>query len=335
MKDINLVKRARAKYFTLAFLYPLIDLQGPNNKKYWSAWHCSRNLIAKHYVTHTEIKGKYCKQRFCTVCNRIRTAQYIHAYSDTIHKFSDPQFLTLTLRNCRGQKLRGMVERTVKFFREFNRFCTKNKISNKYLRKLEITYNIEDNSYHPHYHIVTSDSRLADLMLEHWMNYWPRSWVSPKAQKIEPCDENAHKELFKYFCEVIKKKNGVYEFEAIAFDIIISALDRIRIFQPVGIKSIKEPEQLSIWDESLKDILHEKEYIWNDRLANWVGLTSGNALIKYNPNDKFRVMLKEIGLDDRDMRELSRKHDYFSNSKTKNKNTFESNRNFNNESNGK
>jgi hypothetical protein len=306
MNDLNLTKRARAKYFTLAFLYPLIDLGSVNNKKYWSAWHCSRILKLTHYENKTEVKGMYCKQRFCTVCNRIRTAHYIHAYNKIIDSFNKPYFLTLTTKNVLGKQLRPRIKQYGNFFRLLNKTCTRKFGGLKYLRK----FNIEDTTYHPHYHIVCEDLDTVGIILGAWMNYFKYE-VSINAQDVQECDTNAKIELFKYFTNVIKRKGTKYEFEPIAFDLIISALDRIRIFQPVGIKKFKESEQLELFSENIDDLLHETEFFYDDKLGNWIDFDHKTLLTSYKPSDKFIEMCKSIGKDDRDMSKLTKWHSPF------------------------
>ena len=314
MNDINLTKRARAKFFTLAFLYPLIDLQGANNKKYWSAWHCSRILKVTHYEKHTKVVGKYCKQRFCTVCNRVRTAMYINGYSPIIDNWistnDKPYFLTLTRRNCRGRSLKNNIQISQNFFRWLNKKMAKEKKSLKYLRKLEVTFNYEKTTYHPHYHIVCENLDTAGIILGEWMNYF-KFEVSINAQDVRECDEKAKIELFKYFTDIIKKKDGIYKFEPLAFDLIISAIDRVRIFQPVGIKKMEETEDLTLFSQEIMEILHESEYYYDDRVADWVGFDSKNHLTGYKPSEKFKMMVESIGIDTRNLGSEYKTRDVF------------------------
>jgi len=321
MKDVNLIKRARAKYFTLAFLYPLIDLEGPNNKKYWSAWHCSRILKVTHYETFSKVQGKYCKQRFCTVCNRVRTAHYINAYSKIIDSFDKPFMLTLTIRNCKGIHLRENIQQMQSFFRFFNKKQSKSGYKNKYLRKLEVTFNHEKTTYHPHYHIVCENRSLSEVLLAEWMSYF-RDKTNIKAQDIRICDLNAKIELFKYFTDIIKKKDGVYKFEPLAFDLIIAAIDRIRIFQPVGIKKMKETEDLSLFTQEIMPIMHESEYFYDDRVADWVGFNSKNHLTGYKPTEKFKMMVESIGIDTRNLGSEYKTRDVFTGKAKKDTNSI-------------
>jgi hypothetical protein len=321
MKDPNLVKRARAKYFTLAFLYPLIDLQGANNKKYWSAWHCSRILKVTDYETFSKVQGKYCKQRFCTVCNRIRTANYINSYTKVINTFSEPYMLTLTLRNCKGKDLRFTIQQMQSFFRYFNKQQTKAGYKNKYLRKLEVTFNHDKTTYHPHYHIVTENKPLADRILSDWLLFYG-SATNLKAQNVKICDSNAKIELFKYFTDIIKKKDGIYKFEPLAFDLIISALDRIRIFQPVGIKKMTDPEQIELFSQEISEVLHESEYYYDERVADWVGFHNKTHLTGYKPSEKFKMMVESIGFDDRINGSEYKTHDVFTGTAKKDTNNI-------------
>jgi hypothetical protein len=192
----------------------------------------------------------------------------------------------------------------------FNKSCARQRVSNKYLRKLEVTFNSEDTTYHPHYHIVCENRDTAKRIRAAWREFWGED-ASINAQHIKKCDTNAKIELFKYFTNVIKRKGTKYEFEPIAFDLIISALDRIRIFQPVGIKKFKESEQLELFSENIDDLLHETEFFYDDKLGNWIDFDHKTLLTSYKPSDKFIEMCKSIGKDDRDMSEMTKTHSPF------------------------
>ena len=62
-----LIKRARAKYFTLGLMFGLVELKSELKKSYWNTYYCASTI--EH--DGNKLKSKYCKNRWCLVCNRI------------------------------------------------------------------------------------------------------------------------------------------------------------------------------------------------------------------------------------------------------------------------
>jgi len=71
-----LLKRARAKYFSTPLAINLAKLRSPLEKSYRNTVYCSATLSQED----GKIVGSYCGNRWCMVCNRIRTARAIHRY---------------------------------------------------------------------------------------------------------------------------------------------------------------------------------------------------------------------------------------------------------------
>jgi len=67
----KLLNRARSKYFTRGLMFGMIDLKdSPLIKQYWNTYYCASTLFQES----GKITSRYCSNRFCIVCNRIRTA---------------------------------------------------------------------------------------------------------------------------------------------------------------------------------------------------------------------------------------------------------------------
>ena len=129
------------------------------------------------------------------------------------------------------------------------------------MRKLEVTYNEETNTYHPHFHFIQSDYSHAKLLQELWLSQF--SNASIKGQDIREIDSSNEKsfiELFKYATKETTKDGKQYTGEVL--HTIYSALEGIRIFQTYGsIKKIKEPTEAK--SESNKFEWIEPKYeIW-------------------------------------------------------------------------
>ena len=82
----SLKKRARAKYISRALVLELTKLDSPLKKSYWNTWHCSNIL----YQEGKKITTKYCNNRWCLVCNRIRTGKLIAGYLPVMKAMKQP-----------------------------------------------------------------------------------------------------------------------------------------------------------------------------------------------------------------------------------------------------
>jgi hypothetical protein len=101
-------KRAKSKFITNAYLLSLIDLKSPLQKSYWNTFHCSNVLL--YDKDEKKIIGKYCNNRWCLVCNRIRSAKLIKSYEKEIESLPDLQFVTLTIPNVHGDDIKKSIE---------------------------------------------------------------------------------------------------------------------------------------------------------------------------------------------------------------------------------
>ena len=97
----SLANRARRKLITRKMVLALIDVAKEKGemervKAYWNAYHCLNNVI----VFDGKMYGRYCKNRFCTICNAIRKADTMNRYYPVISQWKDVHFVTLTVKAC-------------------------------------------------------------------------------------------------------------------------------------------------------------------------------------------------------------------------------------------
>ena len=102
----RLQKRAKAKWFTMSYINDLIDLNSPLKKSYTNTIYCCQTLHQKE----DRLVSKYCNNRWCLVCNRIRIGKAINGYMPELMKLEDPQFLTLTIPNVKRYQLRLAID---------------------------------------------------------------------------------------------------------------------------------------------------------------------------------------------------------------------------------
>jgi hypothetical protein len=304
----KLIKRARSKHFTNSYTLALIDQKSPLEKKYWDTWHCSSVVreteTGNYYST-------YCKNKWCTTCNRIRTAHLLNKYVPVLETWKELHLVTLSRVNVKGDELRNELGALVKMFQKVKDNLRKNyNIKLKGTRNTETTYNPKTDTYHPHFHMVIEGEVEAHLLEKLWIetNVKDGFKVDPKAQDVRKVGTKASDliEAFKYSNKIVntvtidgKKERVIY---AHAFDIINQANKGKRNFQNFGFKlpSIEnEPETL---DEIIKDIEEidelpprsENMFVWFKEAHDWLNPDTGELLTGYEVNEAMQTLINGI-----------------------------------------
>jgi len=228
-----LTNRARAKYFSQNLSVALAELRTDLEKSYRNTYYCGAVIEQKG----KKFTSRYCNNRWCVLCNRIRTAKLINGYGSVIKEFKEPYFLTLTQRNCNADSLFDQMHAESEFFRKYFQNRQKSYKRNVMpqfvgIKKTEITHNAKTNEYHPHYHLLVDGRESATHLLRAWLNYWLELDVkfglqliefqrhtidgnsysvyqnmraTPKAQDLKLATQNVVDELFKYFTKLITR----------------------------------------------------------------------------------------------------------------------------------
>lgn len=270
-------KRAKAKAFTNSLVYQLVQVDSRLKKSYWNSFHCSNIQIQKG----DEISSNYCNNRWCIVCNRIRTAKMIIGYSEPLEKLQNPYFVTLTIPNVKGKLLKRSIENMVDSFTRIRKNIKKThglKLTG--IRKTECTYNPKRDDYHPHFHLIIEGKQEANKLVDMWLQQYPQA--TKEAQDVKKAKEGTTKEIFKYFTKLINKD----VFYAKNMDVIFRAMYRKRVFQPIGIKKdvSEDIDEIQTQKIDFKEPRSEK-WEWVDACYDWVN-ADGETLSDYTPSDK-------------------------------------------------
>lgn len=293
-KPNPLENKVLAKYLSRAIIFPLIDLNSPLKKSYWRTFHCSNTLIQEGQ----KLRSSYCKNRWCIVCNRIRTATLMNGYLEQIKEFKSGTFLTLTRPNVGGAELMSEIESLTKLFSLIQRKAKRIGLDNTSLRKLECTYNAKHKNYNPHLHVICSNIELATFIRKEWLKRNLNAYKG--AQDLQPCTDNTAQELFKYFTKLLTITNerdskGVRQMELNPYplDIILQSIRGKRTFQTYGnIRLVSEDlEQIESQDyPSLSD--EENLWQYNPIVHNYVSLDA-EILVDIEPTQVYGLIVKQ------------------------------------------
>ena len=163
----------------------------------WRVEHCGEKLYytfcqrcGKSHVTGEDL----CRDRFCPVCtwrlSMRRFARMVQIVDGLRHEHADSEwaFVTLTVENCKPSELgRTLDEMAHAWDIIMRRKATRESIIG-WARSLEVTYNQQTHTLHPHYHVLC-------LMAPGYSGtdtYLQNAWIStvdlravPKAQDTQ------------------------------------------------------------------------------------------------------------------------------------------------------
>lgn len=131
-------------------------------------------------------RANFCKVRLCPMCSWRRSLKIfgqvskVMDYVDENHNYKYI-FLTLTVKNCYSEDLKSTLDLMTKSFNKLSERKAFKQVVKGYFRSLEITYNKDDDTYHPHFHMIlaVNDSYFKDtriyLTQKNWTNLWKES----------------------------------------------------------------------------------------------------------------------------------------------------------------
>jgi len=138
-------------------------------------------LYTENFEKQKLLKSNSCNNRFCPICAKnksVRDSIAMKIISNYVKSLKRAFiFVTLTAPNCKGEDLKEEINKyndsfKLMFKRKEFRFVK------GFVRKLEVTYNSEKDTYHPHFHILISvlpsyfTEKTQYLSREKWLKNW-------------------------------------------------------------------------------------------------------------------------------------------------------------------
>lgn len=302
----SLQKRARSKFLSDAMITELHKLDSSIQSSYGRSLKCCEVLRVEEGVAY----GKYCKNRYCLVCSRIKTAVLCEKYQASINEnFPNAYFVTLTVPNVKAELLEQEIKRIQEIFLQLQRKRKtrhqRRKVRSKFkaISKIECTYNQIREDFHPHLHIIAEGLSTAKYIIKEWLQRNPLS--KEVAQDYRKADQNSLMEIFKYSTKLMSdikdyekgKAQGKGQLIIEALDVMFRAMHRKRTLRTYGFKlNIQE----DFTEEDLKAFTEvdceEGHYQFN--YSDWVDKKSGELLADWVPGTKerkFKASIKTIG----------------------------------------
>lgn len=310
-KKVNtkLEKREAKKLQNIGYSNIVHDLEDMTLKTKERIKCCGSFLDFISDIDHEDYKlvgANFCGNRFCPHCsyNKARkdafqTSIIVDYLKSQGYKFI---FLTLTAPNIPGSELEKELRSYTKSFKRLFDLKRVSSVTKGYMRKLEVTYNPDSDTFHPHYHVLiaVNNSYFTDkryyISRERWLDYWRKAKrdeliTQVDIRKVTSSTDKSILEITKY---ISKDSNYLYSEEV--FKVFYGALKGKREYSYRGVFK----EAVDLYKSGKLDYLKEidtTEYLYRV-WYNWSNSKSQYDLVLDTEltaldYDKYNNKLKE------------------------------------------
>lgn len=297
--------RAKRKTITQIMMLNLITIAQQNGepeleKSYWNTYYCQQNIV----TADGRLYGKYCKNRFCTLCCANRKAEMINRYYPILKQWKEPFFLTLTVKACKAHQLKAYIRIMLKTFQKITEKHRKRHQRGTGLKlvgikSLESNFNPKTKTYNPHFHIIVKDKWMAEVIKKEWLKRSKNGSAVHWCQKIIPVKnlETGLIEIIKYgskiFTEVdLKNKEKQTDTAYIylkALDTILTAMKGERIFDRFGFNA---PKKINPKFTPAKLLSFYNEWEYSIDCSDWINTMTGEVLTEYKMPSHLQAILE-------------------------------------------
>ena len=128
----------------------------------------------------------FCKVRLCPMCNWRRSLKLTYENKRIVEVANSRQklrwlFLTLTVKNCEGDELEDTIKAMMEGYHRLMKYKRVDDEIEGWFRALEITKNNDDDTYHPHFHILIAVKPMyfarknKYIPQEEWTSLWKKA----------------------------------------------------------------------------------------------------------------------------------------------------------------
>jgi plasmid rolling circle replication initiator protein Rep len=242
-KKEKLAKWTAKKKESVVLSYSLNRLG--DKKKANRVWWCASVLEFEQDINSNlerVINAHFCRERLCPMCQWRKSLKIFHQVSQVMDKIEQdyknlvPLFLTLTVENCIGNDLASTIDTLLNGWRYLSQKGKKNKFNRVvrgWFRALEVTYNKQEDTFHPHIHaIILVDKRYFKRTNKDYIKHyqWSMLWRDAcnlsylPSCKIQTFDHKGHKGVAEVAKYTFKGNQMLYTNDDILTDKLIGTL---------------------------------------------------------------------------------------------------------------
>ncbi len=312
--DLSKIKalkgRAKCKTITQSMMFKFIDVVKENEdnervRAYWNTYHCQQKVT----TVNGRLYGNYCRNRFCTLCARIRKADIINRYYPILKNWEDPHFVTITVKSCKAHQLDAYFRNLKKTFKRIiekhkkqDQRGTGNKLIG--IKSLESNYNPIKRTYNPHFHVLVANEEMANRIVSEWVERSKKGYVNIDAQDIQRVWDLEKKliETIKYSSKVFTEPKEEEVESNVSPQIYIKALDTIykamkgrRIFDRFGFNLPKGEAKKAIINRISGNAKH---WEFDLKYCDWLKDEGDEVLTKYKiPSNMLAILENNLNTD--------------------------------------
>jgi plasmid rolling circle replication initiator protein Rep len=305
--------KAKRKTITQSLMRNLIDIAKEKEDvlalgSYWNTYYCQNRIIEADGRSY----GRYCKNRFCTLCCSIRKAELVNKYLPIIQTWEKAYFVTLTVKAVKEDQLRRAIRKMLKGFTEIKdkhrkRWQRRNGRRLKGVRSLECNFNPKTKTYNPHLHLIVDSKETAEILINDWLKKWKAGGTNKYAQHMEQIynAESGLIEIIKYGSKIFtepdldkKSESGMpSQIYLAALETIFSAMKGVRIFERFGFNNGQETDEIeNNLLSKTKLVTDYKEFEFDPAKSDWVNTCNDEVLSGYDIPIKLSALLTN-GID--------------------------------------
>jgi hypothetical protein len=272
-------------------------------KQYWNTYHCMQHVT----MNEGKIHGKYCKNKFCELCQAIRKAKEINLYYPILKNWKNAYFVTLTIKSVVKRNLIQFMRGMVKAFQRIkNKYRKRNTRGTDYnlvgIRSLECNFNPEKRTYNPHFHLIVQTKEMAENLIDDWLEIWTLKHAGPDSQDIKPIVNVEEKmmEVIKYSAKIFtdpqpstkkyKRERRTVKIYASAFDNINAAMSGLRLFERFGFNLPKGATQK---EPQFTMAFEPKEWKYDLTHSDWFCQDIEAGLSGFIPSHELEILLTQ------------------------------------------
>lgn len=164
------------------------------NNKFYYVENCGTFLEFKRFDDgYLKLhRANFCKVRLCPMCSWRRSLKIFHQVSKIMNEIDLQKnkfiFLTLTCKNVESEKLTETLDELLKAFNLLSKRKRFKKSVLGWFRCLEVTYNSDEDTFHPHIHCVLTVPAYYFKLSEYYISQddWTKLWQSCLNIKYTP-----------------------------------------------------------------------------------------------------------------------------------------------------
>ena len=242
---------------------------------------CGDNLLfSVNDKNEKRLKGaNFCRMRTCPMCNWRKSLKMFGQTSKITDKILEQLpttrfiFVTFTVKNCSAEKLEETINLMNQGFKRLTDKSKKLAITNKfknnmigYIRAMEVTYNQEKDTYHPHIHCIFAVKAgyfkgNGYIKKSDWQYIWGECCNTEyepivKVQTIKNSTAKAVAEVAKYPVKMDELANYQDEKKAIKALIVFTKILKGRRLITFGGVFADIKKQLKLDDVETGDLIH-------------------------------------------------------------------------------